>query len=83
MAHAGAAQFDADVVAGKFTPTAAEKTAYNSVASALNVADPLYQQWHAALVTNPGAGEPQQLIDAAAIVTANINTILAAVGKVK
>ena len=83
MAHSGAAQFDADVVSGKFTPSAAEKTAYNSVAKALNVADPLYQQWHAALVADPGAGEPQQLIDAAAIVTANINTILAAVGKVK
>jgi predicted small lipoprotein YifL len=83
MAHSGAAQFDSDVVSGKFTPSAAEKSAYNSVAEALNVADPLYQKWHAALVSDPGAGEPQQLIDAAAIVTANINTILAAIGKVK
>lgn len=83
MAHSAAAQFDADVVAGKFTPTEAQKSAYNSIAQTLNVADPLYQQWHAALVANPGAGEPQQLIDATAIVTANITTILNAVGKVK
>ena len=81
-AHAGAAQFYADVQAGKFVPTAAEKSAYDSVASALNVADPLYQQWHTALVANPGAGEPQQLIDAVVVVTANINTILNAIGKV-
>ncbi len=85
MAHVATAQFYSDTTSTppKFVPTAVEKTAYNSIAKALNVADPLYQQWHAALVANPGAGEPQQLIDAAAIVTANITTILNAVGKVK
>jgi hypothetical protein len=82
-AHAGAAQFATDVQTGKFTPTPTEISAYDSVASALNVADPLYRQWHAALVANPGAGEPQQLIDAVTVVTANINQILTAIGKVQ
>jgi opacity protein-like surface antigen len=81
-AHAGAKQFNDDVQAGKFTPTLAEKAAYDSVVNALNVADPLYQQWHKALVANPDAGEPQQLINAVVVVTANINTVLSAIGKV-
>ena len=51
-AHGGAAKFAEDVQTGKFTPTTAEKAAYDSVAVALNTADPLYQQWHKALVAN-------------------------------
>lgn len=82
-AHTGAAQFAANVQSGKFTATPAEKAAYNAVANALNVADPIYQQWHAALVANPAAMEPQQLISALAIVTSNISSILNAVATLK
>ena len=74
-AHAAVVQYQADVTAGKHTPTAAEKTVVNALIVALNTADPLYQSYHAALVADPTAGEPQQLIDALAAVTANLSAV--------
>ena len=39
--------------------------------------------YHALLLLNPSAGEPQQLIDALAAVTANLNALQALIGQVK
>lgn len=82
-AHAAVIQYEADVTAGKHVPDATEKVIVNKVIAALNVADPLYQQWHTALQANPAAGEPQQLIDAVAVVTTNLSAIQALVQQVK
>ena len=78
-AHAAVIQYEADVIAGKHTPTANEKVVVNQLIAALNTADPIYQNFHAQLVANPTAGEPQQLIDALAAVTANLNALVALV----
>jgi hypothetical protein len=82
-AHAAVVQYEADVTAGKHTPDATEKAVVNKLIAALNVADPLYQSWHAALVADPTAGEPQQLIDALAAVTANLNAVQTIIQAVK
>ena len=82
-AHAAVLQYEADVTAGKHTPDATEKTVVNKLVAALNFADPLYQSYHAALVANPAAGEPQQLIDALTAVTANLSAIQTLVQAVK
>jgi hypothetical protein len=82
-AHAGLAQYEADVTAGKHTPDATEKTIINKVIVSLNTADALYQSYHAALVANPAAGEPQQLIDAVMSVTSNLSALQALVQAVK
>jgi hypothetical protein len=82
-AHATVLQYEADVTAGKHVPDATEKVIVNKVIAALNVADPLYQQWHTTLQANPAAGEPQQLIDAVAVVTTNIGAIQALVKAVQ
>jgi hypothetical protein len=74
-AHAAVVQYEADVKAGTHTPTAQEKSVVNTLIAALNTADPLYQSYHAQLVANPAAGEPQQLIDALAAVTSNLTAI--------
>ena len=82
-AHAAVLQYEADVAVGKHTPDATEKAIVNKVIVALNTADPLYQSYHAALVANPAAGEPQKLIDALAAVTTNLNALQALVSAVK
>ena len=76
-AHAAVVQYEADVTAGKHTPTAQEKAIVNDLITALNTADPLYQSYHAALVANPGAGEPANLAAALAAVTANLGQLQA------
>ena len=78
-AHAYVAQWQADVASGKHVPTAAEKTAIGQVVTDLNIADPLFQQFHAALVANPGAGEPANLAAALAAVTSDLANLVSAV----
>jgi len=82
-AHAGLVQYEADVTAGKHIPDATEKVIVNKVIVSLNTADALYQSYHAALVANPAAGEPQQLIDAMTAVTTNLSALQALVQAVK
>jgi hypothetical protein len=74
-AHAAVVQYESDVTAGKHTPTAEEKSIVNKLVQALNVADPLFQQWHSALQVNPAAGQPQALADALTAVSQNLNSI--------
>lgn len=45
-AHAAYTRLQQDVVAGKWTPSATEKTALNSFALALNTADSTYLAYH-------------------------------------
>ena len=78
-AHTAVVQYEADVNAGKHTPTPEEKVIVNQLIAALNTADPLYQSYHAALVADPTAGEPQQLIDALTAITTNLSAIQALV----
>ena len=95
FAHAFLAKYQQDVVAGLHVPTADEKTVMNKTINSLNFADTLYcgapavgqtcaqGSYHALLLLNPSAGEPQQLIDALAAVTANLNALQALIGQVK
>ena len=82
-AHAAVAQYEANVIAGKHIPEATEKAIVNKLVAALNTADPLYQSYHAQLVANPAAGEPQQLVDALLAVTQNLSAIQSLVQAVK
>jgi hypothetical protein len=94
-AHAGLVQYEADVTAGKHIPDATEKVIVNKVIASLNLADVLYcgapavgspcaaASYHAQLVANPAAGEPQQLIDAMTAVTTNLSALQALVQAVK
>jgi hypothetical protein len=94
-AHAGLVQYQADVASGKHTPDATEKTIVNKVIVSLNLADLLYcgspavgspcapASYHAQLVANPAAGEPQQLIDAMLAVTANLSALQTMIQGVK
>ena len=45
-AHAFYQTLQQDAAAGKWTPSAAEKTSLNALASSLNVAQPLYLAYH-------------------------------------
>ena len=87
-AHAYVTQWQTDVACKvastactPHTPTAAETTLMGKVATDLNIADPLYQQFHTALAANPGAGEPANLAAALAAVTSDLaNLVNAAKG---
>lgn len=80
-AHAYVAQWQTDVASGKHVPTATEKTIVGQVVTDLNIADPLYQQFHTALAANPAAGEPANLAAALAAVTSDLaNLVNAAKG---
>lgn len=54
-AHKFYTDIQAQVVAGTYTPTASEKTALNTFASALNVAQVLYIAFHAGTATQAQA----------------------------
>jgi hypothetical protein len=77
-AHAYVAQWQKDVASGAHVATATEKTVMTKVVTDLNIADPLYQQFHAALVANPGAGEPADLAAALAAVTSDLANLVSA-----
>jgi hypothetical protein len=72
-AHAAYVQVYNDVQAGKWKPTAGQKTVLDNLATALNVADPLYQSYHAELLTNSATTEPAALTTA----LSNVSTALA------
>jgi hypothetical protein len=68
-AQAGLKQYEADSCnpapvtpcTPTHTPTTAEKAVVNDLINAYNAAFPIYQAWHAQLVSNPTTPEPQQL----------------------
>jgi hypothetical protein len=74
-AHAAVLQYEADVKAGLHTPTVAERTAVNNIIGSLNIADPLYQAWHAQLQKDPTTPESAQLIGLAADISSELNAI--------
>ncbi len=78
-AHAAVAKYQQDVAAGLHTPTPTEKLAVNALINTLNVADPMYQNYHATLKLNPAAGEPAELIAAVNAVTNNLSSLIALV----
>ncbi len=94
-AHGFLAKYQQDVAAGVHVPTAAERTVMNQAINSLNFADQLYcgapavgqpcatGSYHAMLLLNPSAGEPQQLIDAVAAVAANLTQLQTLIGQVK
>jgi hypothetical protein len=94
-AHAAVVNYQSNVVAGKHTPDATEKAVVNKFIASLNAADRIYcgapaqgqpcavGSYHALLVANPAAGEPQQLIDAMLAVTQNLSAIQTLVQEVK
>ena len=61
--------------AGLHTPTVAERTAVNNIIGSLNIADPLYQAWHAQLQKDPTTPESAQLIGLAADISSELNAI--------
>ena len=73
--HAAAAKYQADVAAATFTPTPAFKSRMTTLIKALNVADPAYQAYHAALVANPAAAEPAPLASAISTVSSSLSQI--------
>jgi hypothetical protein len=78
-AHAALVKYSADVQSGAHVPTAGEKVAVNKLIDAVNIADPAYQRYHAALAANPAAPEPAALIAALADVASNLTAIEALV----
>ena len=70
-------KYQADVAAGLHKATPTETMVVHNLAHAINVADPLYQSYHAALLANPGAGEPAELAAALTAVAQNKDMILA------
>ena len=74
-AHAALVQYAADVKSGAHAPTAQEKAIVNKLIDAVNIADPAYQQYHAALAANPTAPEPAALIAALANVASNLSAL--------
>lgn len=93
--RAGLVQYEADVANGTHIPDATEKAIVNKVIVSLNLADLLYcgapavgspcapASYHAQLVANPAAGEPQQLIDAITAVTTNFSALQTLIQGVK
>jgi hypothetical protein len=75
-AHAYVAQWQADVKAGKYTPSAQEKSIFSSLVTGLNTADPLYQSWHTALATSPTTGEPAELSAAITAIEQNLAQLI-------
>jgi hypothetical protein len=85
--RAGLAQYEADVANGTHVPDASEKVFINNLIAASNAADKIYcgapsadapcapGSFHAQLMINPAAGEPQQLIDAMLAITSNLTTL--------
>jgi hypothetical protein len=85
--RAGLAQYEADVSNGIHVPDATEKAFINKLIVASNTAGLIYcgapsvgepcspGSYHAQLVSNPAAGEPQQLIDAMLAVTSNLTAL--------
>ena len=82
-AHAAVVKYQADVAAGLHTPTPSEKLIVNDLINTLNVADPMYQNYHAVLKLNPAAGEPAELIAAVNAVTSNLSNLIALVKGLK
>jgi hypothetical protein len=78
-AHAALAKYSADVASGLHVPSAQEKVVINKLIDAVNIADPAYQSYHAALAANPTAPEPAALIAALASVTSNLSALEALV----
>jgi len=78
--HAAVVQYDADVKAG-FSPVPAYASIMSNLTTALNTADPLYQAYHAQLVSAPQTAEPAQLVTATAQVQSLLNQIPGSVGK--
>ena len=74
-AHAALVQYAADVKSGAHVPTAQEKVVVNKLIDAVNIADPAYQSYHAALAANPTAPEPAALIAALANVASNLSAL--------
>ena len=74
-AHAALLQYSADVKNGTHVPTAEERVVVNKLIDAVNIADPAYQQYHAALAANPSAPEPAALIAALANVASNLSAL--------
>jgi hypothetical protein len=77
--HAAVVQYDADVAAG-FAPTAAYKAILSNLTNALNIADPMYQSYHATLMTAPSTAEPESLVTATAQVQNLLGQIPGTVG---
>jgi len=92
-AHAALVQYQADVVAGKFTPDPTTTIIVNKIIVALNTADALYcapvngacspTSYPAQLMANPAAGEPAQLAAAMTTIETNIGAIESLVQAVK
>ena len=78
--HAAALKYEQDV-AGGFVPSAAFKATMQGLVTALNIADPLYQQYHAVLLTDPTAAEPASLSTAVTSVSTALSNITANAGK--
>lgn len=78
--HAAAVKYESDVTAG-FNPSAAFKVTMQQLVNGLNIADPLYQQYHAVLATNPTALEPAQLSTAVTSVSNSLTAITNQAGK--
>ena len=93
--RAGLVQYEADVANGTHITDATEKAIVNKVIVSLNYADLLYcgapnigspcapASYHAQLIANPAAGEPQQLIDALTAVTTNFSALQTLIKAVK
>lgn len=75
-AHAYVAQWEADVKAGKYTPSSQEKAIFNNLVTGLNTADPLYQSWHTALASQPNTGEPANLSAAVTAIEQNLAQLI-------
>lgn len=78
--HAAAVKYESDVTAG-FNPSAAFKATMTQLVNALNIADPLYQTYHATLATNPAATEPPALSAAVTSVSNSLTQITSEAGK--
>jgi hypothetical protein len=78
--HAAAIKYETDVTAG-FVPSAAFKTTMQQLVNSLNIADPLYQQYHAVLATNATALEPPALSAAVTGVSNSLTAITNQAGK--
>lgn len=72
--HAAADRYETDVKNG-FVPSASLKVAVANLVKALNIADPLYQAWHATLLTNAAAPQPAALPSAVSQVSASLTAV--------
>jgi len=78
--HAAAVQYQGDVKAG-FKPAPQFKAVMKTLIDALNIADPLYQSYHSALVANPSAPVPSDLSNAVAKVGSALGSLPSTVSK--